>query len=116
MKKLSYPLMVAGIIDSLYLLYTNSQLYCPLGGCGSLPVFSLPHYTPALLGLIWFLFALVVFNWNSRTFLLAWRFSGVAGMSFLATYALLNHYFCPYCFAAYVIGAALIWLSEREYG
>ncbi len=116
MKKLVHILIFLGIVDSTYLLYTGSQAYCPLGGCGSLSVFSLPHYTPALLGLLWFLSSLVVFNWDNRFFMLVWRFTGVMGVSFLATYAILHQYFCPYCFAAYVIGAILIWISEREYG
>ena len=114
--KFAYILTLAGIADSIYLLYTGSQAYCPLGGCGSLSVFFLPHYTPALLGLLWFLSSLIVFSWNNRFLMLAWRFLSVLGMFFLATYAILHHYFCPYCFAAYVIGAILIWISEKEFG
>ncbi len=116
MRKIAHLFILLGIADSAYLLYTGSQAYCPLGGCGSLPVLFLPHYAPALLGLLWFLASLVVFNRNSRPFMLIWRFFGVFGAFFLATYAVLNHYFCPYCFAAYVIGLILIWISEREYG
>jgi len=43
-----------------------------------------------------------------------WRYIGVYGIGFLGTYAVLNEYYCPYCFTAYILGAILIWISEKE--
>jgi len=119
MRWLAYILTAAGLFDSAYLLYTSAQPNCPAGTCAPISVFFLPHYVPAFLGLIWFAFSALVFaakKWTGRLLLQAWRFSGVAGASFLGTYALLNNYFCPFCFTAYAIGILLIWISEKEFG
>ena len=114
---LAYALTIAGLVDSAYLLYISTQPDCPVGTCAPITVFSLPHYLPALLGLAWFLVSAIVFARTlDRRILLLWRFSGVAGSAFLGTYALLNSYYCPFCFTAYGLGIALIAISEKIHG
>ncbi|WP_290596682.1 MULTISPECIES: hypothetical protein [unclassified Archaeoglobus] len=116
MKGLTYGLIAAGLLDSGYLLYLSTQPVCPLGVCASISIFSLPQYIPALLGLVWFALSFIIFTFKIPVVVLQlWRFSGVAGASFLGTYALLNNYYCPFCFAAYILGILLILISEREF-
>lgn len=108
-------LIVAGLIDSAYLLYTSTS-DCPFGTCAPISIFFLPHYLPALLGLLWFAFSVIVFSKKvPRILLEAWRFSGVAGASFLGTYAILSSYYCLFCFTAYAIGLLLVWISEKDF-
>jgi hypothetical protein len=108
---LAVSIAILGIIDSGYLLISEFISACPV--CVSIRVFSLPSYLPALFGFCWFAFALVVFSGRiPRAFVKLWSFSGVYGVAFLATYAVLNSYFCPFCFAAYAFGIFLIAISE----
>ncbi len=115
MKRLAILISLAGIVDSAYLLL-GEIVPCPTGTCASISVFSLPQYTPALLGLLWFALSFIIFTRKVPVVVLQfWRFSGVAGASFLGTYALLNNYYCPLCFAAYIFGIVIILISEREF-
>ncbi|KUJ94300.1 MAG: hypothetical protein XD40_0544 [Archaeoglobus fulgidus] len=117
MIRLAYALIAAGLVDSAYLLYISTQPDCPIGTCAPISVFSLPHYLPALLGLLWFAFSALVFKIKlNRKIVILWRFSGVAGAAFLGTYAILNSYYCPFCFAAYGIGIGLVAISEKIHG
>jgi len=118
-RKIAYVLSAAGILDSAYLLYSDIQPYCPVDACSTISIFTLPTYLPALFGLLWFSFSVIFFlikSWNkyTKTVLLLWRYIGVYGIGFLGTYAVLNEYYCPYCFTAYILGAILIWISEKE--
>lgn len=112
-EKIAQILTAAGLIDSTYLIYTNFHASsCSFEVCSlSSPFF--PPYLPALLGLLWFTFSALVFSKRvSGSIVEVWRVSGVAGASYFGTYALLNHYYCPFCFTAYAIGFLLIWLSK----
>jgi|Deesub1362A_J573_1020465.scaffolds.fasta_scaffold01398_3 uncharacterized membrane protein len=115
MKLLIPILILLGIADSGYLLYANLQPYCPLNACEVLSVPFLPSYAPALFGLLWFAVAIPLFLWKDKLALpfALWRYTGIAGITFLGTYALLNLYFCPYCIAAYLLGISLVFLSEK---
>jgi hypothetical protein len=116
MKGLAVLLSLAGVVDSAYLLLSDT-IACPIGACAPISIFSLPPFLPALLGLCWFILSLFVFLTNvNRKLLTFWRFSGVFGASFLGTYAVLNSYFCPYCFTAYGIGILVVAISEKLYG
>jgi len=115
MKKAAFILTILGVLDSLYLMLVDI-LPCPLEVCSSGSFFSLPNFIPAFLGLLWFLTSAVVFFKPIRKLLSFWRFSGVAGATFLGTHALMNSYYCPFCFTAYVLGISLILLSEKLYG
>ncbi|WP_202319226.1 hypothetical protein [Archaeoglobus neptunius] len=116
MKKIALILTLAGILDSAYLLYTEMLPNCPFGTCASISIFFFPPYVPAFLGLGWFIASLLIFTLGTGSAVLqVWRFAGISGMAFLATYALLNSYFCPFCFTAYGLGILLVWISEREF-
>ena len=116
MKKAAFMLSLAGVADSAYLLLGEVVL-CPTEMCASISVFSFPPFLPAILGLCWFLLSIFIFISNvNRILLNIWRFSGVFGASFLATYAILHSYFCPFCFMAYGIGIMLVAFSEKLYG
>ncbi len=104
-KKIKMFLISLGLVDSLYLLITSyldfiSEL-CPLNGCNYLIYNGIN--VPALFGFLWFL----VYGFTGR-FLKLWQIVGVLGIGTLVTIALYTRYFCPYCFAAYVIGIGLI--------
>ena len=106
-------LAIAGIADSAYLLhpaflrcYANVCLYNPL---------PFPSELPALGGLLWFVAALVVFNVKIPLTLKGiWQLLGIAGIAALIVISIVYSYFCPYCYAAHTIGAALILISMRE--
>jgi hypothetical protein len=117
MKAAAFLLIFLGILDSGYLLYSDLQPYCPLEACETPLIPLLPSYSPALFGLLWFISAIPLFFWKEKLedklVFAFWRYTGITGVAFLATYSLLNLYFCPYCIAAYSIGALLIFLSAR---
>ncbi len=103
-------LALAGIADSIYLMhpscYGDVCLYNPL---------PFPRELPALGGLIWFIAALLIFNANVPPMLKRiWQVSGIAGIAALITISIVYSHFCPYCYAAHAIGAALIALSTRK--
>lgn len=104
---------VLGMALSFYLLFSD-RIFCLTDVCGTLRILNLPEYFPAVLGLIWFLFSILIFTGIIREEILLniWRFSGVFGVGFLGTYALLHSYFCPYCFTSYAIGILQILISE----
>ncbi|MET1124442.1 MAG: hypothetical protein ABWW66_04150 [Archaeoglobaceae archaeon] len=110
MTALIYVLIIAGIVDSTYLLLSELFPICPI--CVSARVLFLPPYFPALMGLLWFSFAVPAIRVGCA-FAEAWRLVGVYGVAFLATYALVNRYFCAFCFLAYAIGIAVIYLSRK---
>jgi hypothetical protein len=104
-------LIILGVADSVYLLYLNTQPYCNFGICTNLSIPLIPEYVPALLGILWFVLTIPALK--SSVFAFLWRVAGIGGISFFSTYSLLNQYFCPYCFAAYLIGGSLIMLSIK---
>ncbi len=107
MRRLQLLLTTLGLLDSGYLLYTNFQPYCPLETC-EIVVFPFPAYLPALLGFLWFASAIPTLHLAKNFTLILWRSTGIAGIAFFATLSFIYHYFCPYCIAAYLIGALLI--------
>lgn len=117
MKRVGVVLGVAGIADSLYLLFADS-LSCFTDVCGTLRIPFVPEHMPAIFGLLWFTFSLVIFwgNLKNKVYVDLWRSSGIFGIAFLGTYATVNSYLCPFCFTAYALGLAQIGISERVFG
>ncbi|AGK61691.1 hypothetical protein Asulf_01720 [Archaeoglobus sulfaticallidus PM70-1] len=104
MNKLKLMLISLGLLDSGYLLIsTYTPDFCPTSGCSTnLTMYGLN--IPALFGLMWFL----LYGFLKGKMLSIWKILGVAGIGSLGSYAILNSYFCPYCFFAYFLGLSLI--------
>ncbi|RLI77642.1 hypothetical protein DRP05_09630 [Archaeoglobales archaeon] len=111
LKLIKIILISFGVIDSFYLLletYFTQTSFCPLNGCTNNLVYGNINI-PALLGLIWF----SAYPFLSGKFLSFWQIAALVGVIFLAFYAVVTSYYCPFCFSAYAAGIGLIIVDRR---
>jgi uncharacterized membrane protein len=102
-KLLFYFLAVAGILDSVYLLYLEYvRGVCLTGSCSDLP---------ALFGLMWFTAAFFVIKRDKLKLL--WQVSGVASIAVLVSIEVFGKFFCPYCTFAHILGLIMVVLSVK---
>jgi hypothetical protein len=116
--KLLILLLLAGVLDSSYLLYTHYILYnspfCPIDACipPDLPV---PSYLFAFIGLLWFLAGFLASSVNSKKVLRTWQILGLAGAAGLFSYSITIGYYCPYCYIAQFLGVMSVIASEKKW-
>ncbi|MFN3384640.1 MAG: hypothetical protein ACK401_07075 [Archaeoglobaceae archaeon] len=110
-------LLLLGVIDSAYLLYTNYVLYtlpyCPIDVCLLPADFIVPSYAFAILGLLWFLAGIVLIFVRKNTLLRAWQVLGVTGAVGLFSYSLAIQYYCTYCYLAHALAIVSVLLSWK---
>lgn len=114
MKKLVVFLSLFGIADVLYLLYSGACEHRIL----PLPSWlSFPGWVVCLLAIIWFSIA-IVNERLSEYIVRLWAFVGIVSIVVLIICAFisLKYCYCPYCYAAYVIGLATIVAVRRQQG
>uniref|UniRef100_A0A7J2TJM0 Vitamin K epoxide reductase domain-containing protein n=1 Tax=Archaeoglobus fulgidus TaxID=2234 RepID=A0A7J2TJM0_ARCFL len=115
--KLIFFLLLAGVLDSSYLLYTHYMFhispFCPIDACipQELPI---PSYLLALLGLIWFLAGFFIIFVRSKPLAKFWQILGVLGALGLFSYSATIGYNCYYCYLAHFLGIASVMAYERE--
>ncbi|ADC64877.1 conserved hypothetical protein [Ferroglobus placidus DSM 10642] len=109
MKKLIFPLLAVGLIDTLYLLYINfNQQICLVNAC--LSEYNLLF---SILGLAWFASGFFVILFDKKSIKVAWAILGFAGIAFFVSLMVVESYFCPYCSLAHVVGGAAAIISLR---
>ncbi len=110
MKKLIFPLLAVGVIDTLYLLYINlNQQLCLVDA----PCLSEYNLLFSVLGLIWFTAGFFVLFVNKKLVKLVWAILGFVGIAFFVSLMIIENYFCPYCSLAHVVGGTAAILSLR---
>ncbi|MBO8180002.1 MAG: hypothetical protein H0Z19_05905 [Archaeoglobus sp.] len=112
MKKLVIFLSLLGMADVLFLLLSGA---CKLRILPLPSWLSFPGWVVCIVAIIWFSIAIV--NEKLSEFIVKlWVFVGAVGILVLTicAFIVLKHYYCPYCYAAYVIGLATIVAVRRQ--
>ncbi|MEM0350945.1 MAG: hypothetical protein QXR27_00915 [Archaeoglobaceae archaeon] len=109
-------LLLIGVADSSYLLYTHYMLhispYCPVDCLP--PDLPFPSYYFALLGLLWFLVGIIVcLLVKIKRVLKIWQILGFLGAISLLLYSISIKYFCPYCYLAHFLGILSVIISWK---
>ncbi len=103
LRLLFYLLLILGIIVCVYMLHLEKMTgYCPAKVCS-------PY--PAILGLIWFIIAPVVFI-GKKAIKHAWQVSGLVAVVVFLSIEILNSEICLFCSIAHIIGLLMIIISS----